>query len=322
MKEKDKSSILVKTTIGVDIGGTKIESVLVRSDGSVATSIKINTPSNTNPDYIVQTIYASIDGIMLERKEFIKGIGIGAPGQVDLRSGKIIYAPNLNWHNVPLRELLQKKYALPVFVDNDVRCAMLAEYKFGSAKNVSNFFCVFVGTGIGGGIMVNGKVLRGTTNSAAEIGHITIEKEGPRCNCGNLGCLESLASGPKIIAYVIKKLKEKKSIIKDIVDNDLEKINIDVIQKAFELRDKVAIDALERAAEYIGAGVASLINVLNPEMVILGGGVINASSALFAMIKDIALKRVLNVSRSNLEIVTPSLKKHVGAIGASLLIES
>lgn len=320
--EKGKSSILTKTAIGVDIGGTKIESALVRLDGSVATSIKISTPSHASPDDIVQAIYASIDGVLLERKEFIKGIGVGAPGQVEFRTGKIIYAPNLNWHNVPLKELLQKKYTIPVFVDNDVRCAMLAEYKFGSAKNVSNFFCVFVGTGIGGGVMINGKVLRGTTNSAAEIGHITIEKDGPKCNCGNLGCLENLASGPKIIDYAIEKLKKQRSIIKDIVDNDLEKINIDVIQKAFELRDRVAIDALERAAEYIGAGVASLINVLNPEMVILGGGVIDASPALFTMIKDISLKRVLNISKSNLEIVTPSLKKHVGAIGASLLVES
>lgn len=322
MIEKGKSSILTKTAIGVDIGGTKIESALVRPDGSVATSIKINTPSQTSLDDIVQAIYASIDGVLLERKEFIKGIGIGAPGQVEFRTGKIIYAPNLKWHNVPLKELLQKKYTIPVFVDNDVRCAMLAEHKFGSAKNVSNFFCVFVGTGIGGGIMINGKVLRGVTNSAAEIGHITIEKDGPKCNCGNLGCLESLASGPKIIDYTIEKLKKQRSIIKDIVDNDLEKINIDVIQKAFELRDKVAIDALERAAGYIGAGVASLINVLNPEMVILGGGVISASPALFVMIKDISLKRVLNISKSNLEIVTPSLKKYVGAIGASLLVES
>ncbi|MDI6785462.1 MAG: ROK family protein [bacterium] len=318
--EKSKPISLTKATIGVDIGGTKIESALVRLDGSIATSIKINTPSN--PNNIIQAIYALIDGILLERKEFIKGIGVGAPGQVELHTGKVIYAPNLNWHNVPLKELLQKKYSLSVFVDNDVRCAMLAEYKFGAAKNISNFFCVFVGTGIGGGIMIKDKVLRGITNSAAEIGHITIEKDGSKCNCGNYGCLENIASGPKIIEYVIEMLKKNRSIIKDIVNNDLSKINIDVIQKAFELNDKVAIEVLKRAADYIGAGVASLINILNPEMVILGGGVIDASPSLFEIIKKIIFERVLNISKSNLKIVVPKLREHVGTIGASLLIES
>jgi glucokinase len=322
LKEKEKSYQLAKAAIGVDIGGTKIESALVRDDGSVAISIRIDTPSNTIPSEIINSIYAAIDGVLLERKEYIKGIGVGAPGQVELNTGKIIYAPNLNWHNVPLKELLLKKYTLPVYVDNDVRCAMLAEYKFGVAKNVSNFVCVFVGTGIGGGIMINGRVLRGVTNSAAEIGHMTLEKDGPKCNCGNSGCLESLASGPKIIEYAMERIKKRNSLIKNIVDNQLEKVNIDVIQRAFELKDKIAIETLERAAEYIGVGVANLINIFNPEMIILGGGVINASPSLLKMIKDVALGRVLKISKSKIKIVTPELKKYVGAIGASLLIES
>ncbi|MBU0599197.1 ROK family protein [bacterium] len=321
MRERVKSPYLAKATIGVDIGGSKIESALVRADGSVPISIKIDTPSALTTTNIIQAIYASVDGVILERKEYIRGIGVGAPGQVELRTGKVIHAPNLSCQNLPLKEILQKRYSLPVFVDNDVRCALLAEHRHGVAKNILDCLCMFVGTGIGGGIMVGGKVLRGVTNSAAEIGHMTLEKNGPKCGCGNYGCLESLASGPKIIEDAVERLKGRNSLIKDLVKNDLSKININLIQKAFEEKDKVAIEVLERAADYIGIGVATLVNILNPKMVILGGGVINASPSLFEMIKEVALKRAIKISKSNLKIVTSELEKNAGTIGASLLVE-
>ena len=208
------------------------------------------------------------------RKSEIKGVGVGAAGQVDPKTGTVIFAPNLGWKNVPLGNILRESLSLPVEVTNDVRAATLAEFKFGAGKGLDNFVNVFIGTGIGSGLVLNGKLLSGETNSAGEIGHICLDLEGPLCGCGKHGCFEAFSSGKGLENQVKSQLRlGKKSLISKLVDGDIEKVTGPVIGEAAKSGDKLALEALKRVGKYLGLAFANIHTFLNPQIILLGGGV-------------------------------------------------
>ncbi|MDI6703938.1 MAG: ROK family protein [bacterium] len=305
-------------SIGIDLGGTNIKGGLVNENGGVVLKIKRETRSYQAVDKVLDRTFKVIDELLKSAKR-VSGIGIGVAGQID-SEGVVTDAPNLNWHNVPLKKPLEERYKIPIFLENDVNCAALAESRFGAGRGAKGLVCVFIGTGIGGGIVIDGKLLKGATNSAAEIGHMKIHPFGPRCGCGGYGCWEALASGQNIVKYALEKLKdEPNSLIYKIVNNDLDKVNVNIVYKSAQMGDKLSQDVLELATKYWGIGIANLVNILNPEMVILGGGVINSTPSLLELIRNKLKTLVLPVALKKLKLAIGKLGQDAGLIGASLL---
>ncbi|MBU0700808.1 ROK family protein [bacterium] len=311
-----------KLVIGIDIGGTKIDAGIIDSSGKILKKTRIYTKAHEGLDAVVQRIYDAIELVAADSKASIRGIGIGAPGQVDVKNGIVIFAPNMGWKDVELRRLIHERYKLPVEIENDANCGALAEAKFGAGSGANSLIWITVGTGIGGGIIISGKLMQGAGFAGGEIGHMTIKEKGPVCGCGNKGCLEALAAGPAIIHQIRDKIiaGTQTSILK-IVDDDLNKITVEIAAKAADMGDNLSHKELNRAGKYLGIGVANLANILNPEVIILGGGVMEvAGHHLLKIIKNTVQNRALSQARANLRIELARLGNDAGLIGASLLI--
>jgi len=312
-----------KLIVGLDIGGTKIDAGILDTSGKILKKIRIYTEAHEGLDAVIQRIYAVIDTVTEGIKSSICGIGIGVPGQVDVKNGIVVFAPNMGWKNVEIRKLIQERYKLPVEIENDANCGALAEAKLGAGSGIDNLVWITVGTGVGGGIIIDGKLLQGANFAGGEIGHMIIEENGLVCGCGNRGCLEALAAGPAIIHQMKEKITAgTQTAVLKMIDNDIDKITVGVIAKAADLGDNLSHKVLNRAGEYLGLGVVSLANILNPEAIILGGGVMEvAGHHLLKIIKDIVLKRALSQASKSLRIELAMLGNDAGLIGTSLLMK-
>ena len=237
-------------SIGVDLGGTKV-AVGLCNNGEILEKSVLPTQASSGFDGVISTILQAVKTVVgdIPLKD-IRGLGIGAAGQINPDSGEVIYAPNLNWENAPLGKTLETALNLPVKVLNDVRAATVAEQKFGNGKGLSNFGNIFIGTGVGSGWVINGQLLNGTTNSAGEIGHICLDPDGPVCGCGKHGCLEAYSSGTGMENYVKAELKKgRKSIISEMVNNDINAVRGPIIGKASQQNDELAIEAIKRVSK-------------------------------------------------------------------------
>jgi glucokinase-like ROK family protein len=226
------------------------------------------------------------------------GIGVGIPGLVDIQCGTLIFAPNLKWRHVPLRHMWNQRFDLPVFIENDANAAALGEYYFGVAREVKNFIYVNAGIGLGGGIMLDGKLFRGHRGYAGEIGHMMIEPNGLPCACGRRGCWETVVSPRAILRQIQATLQHgATSLIRDLAQDDIDNITFDQVVVAAEAGDAIALNALYSVAKWLGIGIANLVNVFNPEMVVLGGTLTRASKlwepVLTATVQELALKQPL-----------------------------
>ncbi|MFC1631037.1 ROK family protein [Candidatus Omnitrophota bacterium] len=305
--------------IGIDIGGTK-------------TSVSLGNPSG---EILVRRVYptTSFPATLGEAKRIIrtflneydrglkktKGIGISCAGPLDLKKGTVVSPPNMpSWRNVALRQTLARSFPLPVFMDNDANCAAKAEKMFGAGKNVDNLFYYTVSTGIGGGIIIAGKIYHGVTVDAGEIGHTILLPEGPKCGCGKRGCLEALASGTAI-ARIAREKATKKSLILKIAG---QKKNINAVHVAQAARrgDRLAQTIFDQASFYLAISVANVIQVLNPEMIVIGGGVSKVGSLLFTPLKRYVAKFSWARPRNKCKIVPAALKDKVGDLGAISLV--
>jgi len=309
--------------IGVDLGGSKVAVGVVNERGEILLKIREETPVEEGPSRITNRIVDIIFRLLRQlaiAKENIKGVGVGAPGQIDPRSGTVLFAPNLRWERVPLSKNLHDLLGLPVLVDNDVRLMAIAEHRFGAGQGGRDIICIFVGTGIGSGIIINGRLLRGAGNYAGEIGHMTIEAQGPLCGCGNYGCYEALAAGPAIARRAVTRLaKGEDSLIREMVGGDFSHILPSLIFRAAEKGDRLAREILEESAEYLGIGVANLINIFNPELVILGGGVLEVIPDMLEKIEATVKRRALPAASQGAKIVPARLGNDAGIIGGALL---
>lgn len=312
--------------IGIDVGGTNVKIALVDDKGKIIYSNSVPTYAQMGYEYTVNNIKQAIKDLMKEtntKPTDIQGIGFDFPGQVDYKTGVVKLAPNIpGWVNVPIAKMIEDEFHIPTRIDNDVRCAALGELKFGAGKGCENFVCITVGTGIGSGLVINGKLVRGAANAAGEIGHIKLQmQDGPICGCGDTGCLEAFASGPSIVAMAQEYLKGGKSTkFREMAGSDGE-ITPYIVAKAAEAGDPVAKRIFEITGYYIGMGLVSVINLLNPEKVIIGGGVAEAGDLLLEPIRKTIKERAMVIAGNSVEIVPAELGNSAGVIGASMLVE-
>ncbi len=312
--------------IGIDVGGTNVKLALVDDKGNITYSNSVPTRAEMGYEYTVNNIKQAIRDLLVETKlstKDIEGIGFGFPGQVDYKSGVVRLAPNIpGWVDVPIAKLIEDEFKIPTRVDNDVRCAALGELNYGAGKGCENLICITVGTGIGSGLIINGKLVRGASNAAGEIGHIKLQMhDGPICGCGDTGCMEAFASGPSIVAMAENYIRGGKSTKFREMANGAQ-ITPYIVCEAAKAGDPVAKRIFTIMGEYIGIGLASVVNLLNPEKIIVGGGVADAGDLLLNPMKQTLKDRAMKIAGDAVEIVPAQLGNTAGVIGASLLIES
>ncbi|MBD3223330.1 MAG: ROK family protein [Caldithrix sp.] len=269
--------------VGVDVGGTKILATVYKLDDNykLLGKAKLKTPYGASNDEVIKQVEAavnqSIEASNVKLKK-ISAIGIGVPGTTDIFKGHVQFAANLGWKDLPLKTILEKSFSRPVFVDNDVNLGILGEQQFGVAKNVDNVVGVFWGTGIGGGIIIHGKPVYGNTFTAGEIGHLILEKDGQTCGCGNQGCLETFSAKWAISQAIDEAIqKGQTSTIKPASDGKKSPVlKSKVIKQGYDSDDALVKQIMQRAVDYLGLALANVVNLLNPQMIVLGGGMIEA----------------------------------------------
>lgn len=303
------------------MGGTNISIALVDPKGEIKNKVKISTQADRNAQFIIKTI---IENIRLALKDVhskhLSSIGIGAAGQIDHDRGLVLFSPNLRWHNVPIVREIKKKFNVPVSIDNDANVAAFGEYLFGAGRGSRQVICVTLGTGVGGGLVIDGKIYRGAGGSAGEIGHLVVETDGRKCNCGGHGCLEAYVGAPHITSRIIEKIKSgRHSIVVRLVNGNLSKINPKILEEAALYHDKLALELWQETGKYLGVGLSSLINVFNPERIIIGGGVANAGKLIFDPMLKVIKERALPVSYQNVKVVKAKLGEDAGVVGAAML---
>lgn len=316
-----------KYRIGVDVGGTNVKIALVDKKGEIKFPKTVPTRAEMGYEYTIGNIQQSIKDLISEagiEKSSLEGIGFGFPGQIDCDKGIVRLAPNIpGWVNVPIAEIMQKEFNVPVKVDNDVRCAALAELNYGAGVGCKNLICITVGTGIGSGLIINGKIVRGASNAAGEIGHIKLEmNDGLLCGCGDRGCLEAYASGPSIVAMAKEYVLGGKSAKFREIAGSIDAITPAIVAQAANEGDAVAKKIFEIMGEYIGIGLTSVVNLLNPEKIVIGGGVADAGDILLEPLRKTLKSRTMPIQGAAVEVVPAQLGNTAGIIGSSLLIDN
>jgi len=249
------------------------------------------------------------------------GIGIGVPGMVDVHQGKLIFAPNLHWSNVPLRLIWSQRFNLPVFVENEANAAALGEFYFGAAQGVNNFIYLSAGIGLGAGIVLDGKLFRGSKGYAGEVGHMTVVSDGELCGCGKRGCWETQV-GPRAVLGRVRATLESgtPSVLCYLVEDDLEHISFESVVQAANQGDSVALRALQEVGEQLGIGVANLVNVFNPDMIVLGGALSLASPFILPVVEQIVEVNALTPNIENISIVASAHHADATVMGATALV--
>jgi glucokinase len=313
-----------RTFIGVDIGGTKIATGLVRG-ARVLERISLPTLADRPKEDVLRQVFASVD-LILERTGHslgeIAGIGVVAPGPLDPQTGELLYSPNIPaLRDVPIAHLMRERYGRPVRVENDANAAGLAEALFGAGAGYEYVFYVTVSTGIGTGVILRGKIYGGRTGMAVEAGHVTIDYEGPLCNCGHRGCIEAFASGTAIARRAKEKLRHatRPSQLLDLVAGDLNAITPIVVGEAARRGDSLALEIVEETARFLSIWLGGMINVFDPDIIILGGGVSQWGDLLFPRLRQLTPTYSILPRAADIAIVPARLEADVGILGAAAL---
>ncbi len=303
--------------LGIDVGGTKIEALRVARDGTVLDRTRVPTPAD-DPE---ATIGAMIDAAKGLVDPEVVAVGVGAAGLVDASTGVLRFAPNLAWRELPIAARMSDALGLPCQVDNDANVAAWGEYRFGAGRGYRHMLLVTVGTGIGGGIVAGRRLFRGAHGFAAEIGHIIVEPDGPLCGCGNRGCWEQVASGQAIGRLGREAANEHPmSLIAELAGKDMAAVSGETVTMAAMQEDDVAIRILAQVGHRLGEGIAGLVNVLDPQVVVVGGGAIVAGDLLLEPARESYLESVEGPEhRPTVPIVPAQLKNDAGAVGAAAL---
>ncbi len=310
-----------KFIIGIDVGGTTIKLGLVK-ETKIYKLFSLPTFAFENPKKVLGQVEIGLNHLLKQvSSNEIEGIGIGFPGKVNSETGFVTSAPNFNnWKNVPVKKRLLK-FGFPVFIDNDANCAALGELLFGRGKKLKNFVMVTLGTGVGGGLILNGKLFRGESGGAGEIGHITIDYSGPYCKCGRRGCIEAYAGNNYIKQRTIQKLHEyPDSLILQLVEHNLNNIEPKIINDAARRGDELAIKILKETGYYIGIGLANLANTLDIHHFIIGGGVSNAGPILLRAIENSIKEHGIKDIVKDVKVISAQLKNKAGILGAASLV--
>lgn len=311
--------------VGVDIGGTNLVVGALAEDGSRQLAVHTEpTRSSEGAEAVIDRIVRMIETTVAEARsatgaarEAFAGVGVGAPGPLDRERGIVVTTPNLGWTNYPLRDVIAERVGLPVTIDNDANCATLGEWWLGAAKGGRNVVGMTIGTGIGGGLILEGKLYHGASDVAGEIGHMTIDVTGRLCGCGNYGCLEAYASGPSIAKRAREAIEgESDSALSRLVEGDLDRLTAAIVYGAANRGDETALEVVRETARFLGAGIANLLNVYNPDCVVIAGGVTQAGDPLFEPLRREVRKRAFRPAVEACRIVPGSLQGTAGVVGA------
>jgi len=320
MKVGQSEKPLKKVVLGIDIGGTKVAIAAADLRGHVLVRSRFATQVEIGPQAIVEKIIRQVKDIVCELgAPPIAAVGVGCGGPLDPISGIILSPPNLpGWNQFPLADLLADAFAAPVYIDNDANVAALGEYRFGAGAGSDVFVYVTVSTGIGGGVVINGRLLHGVGAGAGEVGHQTIIPEGPKCTCGNRGCLEALASGTAIARRMRERMLQegRRSLAGTSV---VESITAEDVVQAARANDALALEVWHDTVEYLGIGLANVLTILAPQVLVVGGGVARAGDFLFVPLREVIRRHVFQVPVSNISIAPPELGDDVGVVGAITL---
>lgn len=312
--------------VGADIGGTNLVVGVVPAGGGEALAVRTQpTDAHRGPEAVVtDVVRMSRDAVREALAEVggeagdVVGMGVGCPGPVDRASGVVIESPNLRWREYPLRDRIQELVDWPVGVDNDANCATYGEWWQGAGKGSTSLVGIIIGTGVGGGFIYNGRLVHGASDGAGEIGHTTINVSGRRCACGNDGCLEAYASGPAIAARAREGLEAgAESLLSSLVAQRLDDITAATVYDAVVQGDPYATEVMTETAKFLGAGIANLINILNPEAVVVMGGVTRAGDHLFLPLKAEVRRRAFKALVAACRILPAQLPGTAGVVGAA-----
>ena len=321
MAQKKKQRYIV----GVDLGGTNIVVGAMPEDGSREHAVRAqSTRPELGADGVADRIVQMIEDCIMvtcaetgaSRSDFL-GVGVGAPGPLDREKGHVVIAPNLGWRNFPLRARISDAVHLAATLDNDANCATVGEWWRGAARGARNVIGLTIGTGIGGGVIIDGKLYHGASDVAGEIGHTTIDVTGRRCKCGNYGCLEAYASGPAIAERAREELWDgASSVLLDLVDGDPSRITAQTVYTAAERGDEIAREVVRDTAKFLGLGIANMLNFMNPDVVVVAGGVTQAGPALFEPLVMEVKRRAFRPAVDACRIVPGQLTGIAGVVGA------
>jgi len=318
VQKKDKP-----ITLGVDLGGTKVNVGLVDSNGKLLFVHKSLIGASKEPENVFNEIVTDVNVCLTETGLDANAIGIGVAAQVN-NEGVVIGSPNLGWRNFPLKKKMEKKLGLPVLVTNDVRAATWGEWRYGVGKEVNNLVVLFIGTGVGGGVISEGNILTGCTNSGGELGHMTIVSGGRKCKCPNKGCLEAYVGGWAIAERAQEAIEnlpvEGKPML--IMAGNLRLVTSVTVNKAYRQGDLLARILLDETGRYLASGIVSIVNAFNPCFLVLGGGVIEAIPELVTIVNNMVPQMALEAAVKNLKIVRAALGGDAAVIGAASLAQS
>jgi len=308
--------------LGIDLGGTKILTAVANSQGKILSRDHSITPAKKGYEAVIQSILESAHRALEQANIAISAltaIGVGAPGISNPETGILFTSPNLpGWRDVPLRDIMQKRLGKKTFLINDANAAALGELYFGAARGARNFIYITISTGIGGGIIIDGKIYIGAIGAAGEVGHMTIDDDGPICNCGNRGCWETLASGTALAREAKHRIKEGvRTSILEYAEGDVEKVTAQVIHNAAEHGDNLAKELIARTGYYVGVGLANLINIFNPELIVIGGGLSNIGDMLLGPAFKVAGERAYKEAFQAVRFASAELGRNSGVLGAA-----
>ncbi len=311
-----------KVYASVDLGGTNIKAAIGNAEGEILDSMSVPTESHEGPDAVLDRAAALMMNLAGKVDRKPEAMGMSVPGLVDLPNGITKFLPNLptQWRDVPVRDVLEPKVGCPVYLLNDVRAATLGELTFGHGQNANTMVFIALGTGIGGGVAVDGKLRLGPLGAAGELGHLTIIPDGRRCGCGNVGCMETVASGPAIAAEGVRlMLTGLAPKLHELTDGEPSRVTTKEMAMAAERGDETVKEAIIRAAQYLGIGVSNLIVTLHPDLIVLGGGVAGIGDLLFDTVRQTVRQRVHMMPTDDIAIKPSKLGNQAGALGGIVL---
>jgi glucokinase len=319
---KINGALAMKIFVGCDLGGTNIKAGLVNvEDGHVINSESIPTLARQGPEAVMERMAELISDLIRERgieAKSIGGLGISAPGVIDLETKTTKFLPNLysEWRDIPVGERMSSYLNLDVEMLNDVRAITYGEWAFGAGRGVDSMACFAIGTGVGGGLVVNNTLVLGFGGTAGELGHQTVDLNGPKCGCGNNGCVEVYASGPAIATMAARGVRQGWSTkIAELSDHDLNQITPEVVARAAEMGDEFALQVWERTGMYLGIGVANILTSVGVKRVVISGGVARAGDLLLDPIRETVRKRVFLMPIERVDILTGKLGTDAGIVG-------
>jgi len=312
----------MRTAVGLDLGGTFIKAGLVTDEGSVLARCELPTRAQEKSRQVVlDQMQSAVDRLIRQADGPVAGIGIGTPGVVDSR-GIVYESPNLpDWDNLPLKEIFTAAYGLPVVVENDVNSITWGEFLFGAGRGSRSMVCLTLGTGIGGGVVSSGRLLRGAEYSALEIGHTTIDYRGPLCKCGNIGCIEAFAGRDAIVARAVRAMANgRETAVAELCGHDPSRITPKILFEAARQGDNLAKEVWEDVGICLGALCTTLVNLFNPEKIVIGGGISGAGDFLFQPIRRTVAERAFRNMSAMVSIVPAGLGPDTGIISGAALI--